>query len=155
MTRVLALAGLITVSGCASPHATAIHSPTHRVDPAMISAMVKATPVGDDEARRAATLVVGADFSMHLLQFRTGEDRHIHRTHDLTFVVHRGEGRLTVDDRACTVQPGDVIHIPRGTPHSCTNRGSEPLVAVLIFTPPYDLKDSIPVPAESRSYERE
>lgn len=124
------------------------------MDPARIDSVLRRAPMEADQDLRAETLLESREFSAHLLQFRTGEQRHIHREHDLTFFVIRGEGEIFVNDRRSALTAGGVFHIPRGAPHACRNTGAEPLVAVLIFTPPYDLKDSIPLPRGERSYER-
>ncbi len=146
---------LLGLVGCAAPAPSAVIEQSQPFDPGVIASLRSRAPVGPEQAFRAETLAQNAAFSAHLLQFRTREERHIHRHHDLTFVVHRGEGRVTVDDIRRIVGPGDVFHIPRNTPHFCENLGSEPLVAVLIFTPPFDMKDTVPLPREGGSYERE
>jgi len=40
---------------------------------------------------------------------------------------------------------GDIVHIPRGAPHYFVNTAAEPTVAFVIFSPPFDGKDNIPV----------
>lgn len=145
------------LTGCADGGAAreALAPRSFVVQPQLVERALRAGPVAKDQNLRAETLVATSEFSMHLLQFRVGEQRHIHRTHDLTFFVQRGEGTVFVDDRRFIARPGDVFHIPRGTPHYCVNDKTEPLVAVLIFTPPYDMRDSIPAPAPDKSYDRE
>jgi mannose-6-phosphate isomerase-like protein (cupin superfamily) len=138
----VAAASLLVPAGCSA------HRRTIEITPARIQRVLDSNPVGEDEPFRAATLLNGHDFSLHVLQFRTGERRHIHRAHDLTFMVHRGQGELFIDDVRHPAQPGDVFHIPRRTPHYVVNTGVEPLVAVIIFTPEFDLTDSVPVEAE-------
>ena len=154
--RTLSLIGLaLAAGGCATstgrsvfPHQTQVLAPE------AINAILERAPLRVDEDLHAETLLVTPEFSAHLLQYRVSERRHIHRAHDLTYIVYRGQGDVYIDDYRHPARPGDVFHSPRGTPHSCDNTGSDPLVAVLIFTPPYDLKDSIPVARGTRSYER-
>lgn len=144
------------IGGCAAPvERSKAPRESVRIDPAMLERAVQRAPIAADQDLRADTLMESEEFSAHLLQFRTGETRHIHRTHDLTFVVQNGEGDVFVADRRFQASRGDVFHIPRGTPHYCVNTGPRPLVALLIFTPPFDLKDSIPVPLGDSSYPRE
>lgn len=140
--------------GCAVSHQLAAR-PTEVLDTALIEQILRQRPVRDDQDFLPHTLLVSHEFSAHLLQFRTGEQRHVHRLHDLTIVVHRGRGEVYIDDIRRMARAGDVFHIPRGVPHSIRNAGDEPLISVNIFTPPYDGHDSIPAPAGSRSIERE
>lgn len=141
--------------GCASRTDDPIALGSQCVDPVAIQRVLSNAPCPEDRDFHAENLLITPRFSMHLLQFRTAEPRHIHRKHDLTFVVVRGSGEVWVADRRFQASPGDVFHIPRGTPHYCVNTGEAPLAAVLTFTPPYDRRDSIPVPRNVRSYERE
>lgn len=147
--------GLVFAGGCAPRADDPIAFGTQQVDPLVIQRVLSSAPCPEDRDFHAENLLITPRFSMHLLQFRTAEQRHIHRRHDLTFVVVRGAGEVWVADRRFSAAPGDVFHIPRGTPHYCVNTGDTPLAAVLTFTPPYDRRDSIPVPRGARSYERE
>lgn len=142
-------------TGCASHSEELFSMGTQQVDPVVIQRVLDRSPCPPDRDFHPETLLITDRFSMHLLQFRTAEQRHIHRVHDLTFVVVRGSGEVWVGDRRFLAKPGDVFHIPRGTPHYCVNTGDTPLAAVLTFTPPFDRKDSIPVAKNARSYERE
>ncbi|TWT42176.1 Cupin domain protein [Phycisphaerae bacterium RAS1] len=150
------LAGFLPFAGCAAPQSRdALRPQAYIVDPSMIQTALRKAPVADDQPLRAETLVSTGEFSAHLLQFRTSEPRHIHRTHDLTFMVHDGSGEIFITDRRFLLAPGSVCHIPRGVPHYCVNLGQTPLVAVLVFTPPFDGQDRIPVETSDRSYPRE
>jgi quercetin dioxygenase-like cupin family protein len=144
------------LASCAGNPAQEMLKPrTQVLESAMLQRMLREAPLAADEDLRAELLLESEEFSAYLVQFRSGESRHIHRTHDQTFIVYRGHGEIYINDRRRPCQPGDVFHIPRGTPHSCVNTGPQPLVVVNIFTPPFDGKDRIPLPRESRSYERE
>jgi quercetin dioxygenase-like cupin family protein len=149
----LLAAGLL---GCAAdPAHEVLKRETQVLEPAMLQRILRQAPVAAEEDLRAELVMESEEFSAYLLQFRTGEARHIHREHDLTFIVYRGRGEIYIDDRRRACQPGDVFHIPRGTPHYCVNTGAEPLVVVNLFTPPFDVADRIPLPKGSQSYERE
>lgn len=153
MIRIVAiLAG--SLGGCAARD-DAISQGTQQIDPVIIARVLEQAPCPPDRDFFPRNLLITERFSMHLLQFRTAEQRHIHRRHDLTFMVFRGTGQVWVNDRRFLAKPGDVFHIPRGTPHYCVNTGDTPLAAVLTFTPPFDRSDSIPLPRGARSYERE
>jgi quercetin dioxygenase-like cupin family protein len=143
------------LAGCAGSSAREMLKPrTQVLEPAVLERILTEAPLAAGEELRAELLLESEEFSAYLLQFRSGESRHIHRTHDLTFIVYRGQGEVCINDRRRPCQPGDVFHIPRGTPHSCVNTGPQPLVVVNIFTPPFDGEDRIPLPRGSRSYER-
>lgn len=149
----VSLLGLLFI-GCTGPNVRDKLWFPQTITPNLIDAALRERPVAPDQNLRPETLTMTDEFSLHLLQFRTGEARHIHKAHDLTFVCYRGEGELFVFDEKSrgdiryVSRPGQVCHIPRGTPHFVRNTGPEPLVAVLVFTPPYDLKDSVPAPLE-------
>jgi len=56
---------------------------------------------------------------------------HQHDDTEQVFYVVRGTGRLHIgadEDRQFPVAPGDLVRIPRGTPHRIQCQGSEPLV---------------------------
>ncbi|MBL8878878.1 MAG: cupin domain-containing protein [Phycisphaerales bacterium] len=150
----VALLIAIAASGCAARD-DAVSQGTQQIDPVMIARALEHAPCPADRDFYPQNLLITERFSMHLLQFRTAEQRHIHRRHDLTFVVVRGTGEVWVNDRRFQAKPGDVFHIPRGTPHYCVNTGDAVLAAVLTFTPPFDRSDSIPVARGARSYDRE
>jgi mannose-6-phosphate isomerase-like protein (cupin superfamily) len=83
--------------------------------------------------------------SHHLVQIRVGEIMHIHRHHDLTVLLYRGHGVITVGTNTFPVRAKDVVFIPRGAPHAFTNRGRQPAVAIVVFSPAFDGKDTIPL----------
>jgi len=144
------------LAGCAAdPARDILTRETQVLEPAMLQRILRQAPVAADEDLRVEPLLESGEFSAYLLQFRTGERRHIHRAHDQTFIVYRGQGEIYINDHRRVCRPGDVFHIPRGTPHYCVNTGSEPLVVVNLFTPPFDVADRIPLPRGSRSYERQ
>jgi len=91
--------------------------------------------------------------SFHLVQVRDRERPHRHALHDLTVVVLRGHGTLVRDAERVALRPGDVAVIPRGTAHWFANDARAPAVALVIFVPPLDAPDIIPVvdsPSERR-----
>lgn len=97
-------------------------------------------PLRADEVARTATA------TWHVVQVATGESPHRHRAHDLTVLVLRGEGILTLDGARIAMRAGDVAVVPRDRPHWFARRGAVPAVALVVFTPPLDAPDSVPVP---------
>jgi len=101
----------------------------------------------EERARKVAirTLQATKEASFHLVRVGTAEEPHVHDGHDGTIFVLTGKFRVHFGDRSVIVGPGDVIEIPRGTPHWAENIHSEASEAYVIFTPPYDEKDWRPV----------
>lgn len=89
------------------------------------------------------TLGSTAWVSHHVAIVRTQELPHYHRFHDLTVTVLRGEGTLQVGSRAIPMKSGDVAYVRRGTPHFFRNTGDGPAVAFVVFSPPFDGRDTV------------
>ena len=87
----------------------------------------------------------GETSSTHIVQVRKEEPLHIHETHDALMVLLKGNGTLTLGTRALDLKPGAIVTIPRSVPHSFVNKSSEPAVAYVVFTPPFDGKDRVPI----------
>ena len=43
------------------------------------------------------------------------------------------------------VKAGDVLFIPKAVPHAFKNQGTTPAVAIVVFTPAFDGKFTVPV----------
>jgi quercetin dioxygenase-like cupin family protein len=71
---------------------------------------------------------------------------HIHKVHDTTVVMMRGRGYVMLDKRRVELSVGDTVFIARGAPHYFVNGYGESSVALVIFSPPFDGEDTIPVP---------
>lgn len=87
----------------------------------------------------------GETSSTHIVQIRRAEALHVHEHHDLVAILQRGHGILRVGSRELRVAAGSVVVIPRGTPHSFVNGSGEPAVAFVIFSPPFDGQDTVPI----------
>jgi quercetin dioxygenase-like cupin family protein len=88
-----------------------------------------------------------ASASYHVVQVGRGEAErpHRHLTHDLTVVVLRGRGVMTLGERALALAAGDVAVAARGEVHWFANRGRDTAVALAQFAPPLDAPDNVPV----------
>ena len=64
---------------------------------------------------------------------------------DGTVFMFKGSGYLIMDKRRVDLSAGDVVYIPRGTVHYFVNTGRDPAVAFVVFAPPFDGKDIVPV----------
>jgi mannose-6-phosphate isomerase-like protein (cupin superfamily) len=114
-----------------------------------LDAILERAPAGD-----TAVVSLGrtAWVSHHLAVVRTEEQPHYHRFHDLTVVLLRGEGVLNVEQKRIAMKAGDVVHVQRGVPHFFRNGGKAPAAAFVVFSPPFDGRDTITaeMPAEKK-----
>jgi mannose-6-phosphate isomerase-like protein (cupin superfamily) len=116
-----------------------------------IEAVLAANPLGPGASLRVVEIGRGESVSHHLVQVRDAERAHVHRAHDLTVTLVRGRGEQAVGTQRVAVAAGDVVFVPRGTVHFFRNIGSDPAVALVTFSPPYDGTDHVPVePLEPR-----
>ena len=60
---------------------------------------------------------------------------HVHATHDETFVVVDGQYQIRLGDDIVEAVSGDCVYVPRGIPHTYTNRGPEPARILSIISP--------------------
>jgi quercetin dioxygenase-like cupin family protein len=103
-------------------------------------------PLAPGENIRVTPLERTEAQSLSLVQIRQREEPHVHARHDLTVIMLRGTGTLSVGNAAYyRLKPGDAVFIPRGTPHHFVNEGEEPAAALVLFAPAFDGKDTVPV----------
>jgi quercetin dioxygenase-like cupin family protein len=107
--------------------------------------LVAARPLAAGDQIRTDRLERTDDASYHLVQVAGREQPHRHVAHDLVVFVLRGRGTLTLEDAAVTLVAGDAALVPRGAAHWFANGGAEPAVALVVFTPPLDAPDTVPV----------
>jgi len=107
--------------------------------------IVAENPLGANENIKITTLGQGESVSHHIVQVRDRENPHIHKTHDGTVVMMKGRGYLIMENRRIELSVSDVVYIPRGVVHYYVNTSSEPTVAFVTFSPPFDGKDYVPV----------
>ncbi len=104
-------------------------------------------PLAPGENIKISTLGQGREVSHHVVQVRDREAPYIHRDHDGTIVMLRGRGYLMLGESRVDLAVGDVVFIPRGMVHYFVNQDSQPAVAFVVFSPPFDGKDTVPVSA--------
>ena len=97
---------------------------------------------------RIETLAKDKLSSHHLVVIREQEPLHYHAKHDAWALVLKGEADFILGDNRIRLVPGSAVYIPRGVHHQATRRGKGALAAFVIFTPPYDGKDMVPVEKE-------
>ncbi|HEY7245338.1 MAG TPA: cupin domain-containing protein [Xanthobacteraceae bacterium] len=60
---------------------------------------------------------------------------HHHSNADNVYIVKRGEGALTVEDRTYIIREDDVVFIPAGMKHSLSNRSAGAFEIFEIYAP--------------------
>lgn len=144
--KFIALATLCLVTGCTPatiPYVFLQYGKDLRtVD---LANMIAENPLGPNENFKLTTLGQSQGASHHMVQIRDRESPHLHQGHDATVIMVRGRGYLIMDTRRITLSAGDIVHIPRGVPHYYVNSDLHPTVAFVIYAPPFDGKDNIPV----------
>jgi quercetin dioxygenase-like cupin family protein len=106
-------------------------------------------PLAPAENLRVTNLGKGIETSHHVVQIRDREAPHVHKVHDLTVVVLKGSGTLWLNQKAVDLVKGDILFLPRDTVHYFINTAREPSVALAVFSPAFDGKDSLPANAAS------
>jgi mannose-6-phosphate isomerase-like protein (cupin superfamily) len=84
---------------------------------------------------------VGSRFFDHRISsYETGAhvESHSHKVQEQIYHVLGGEGILIVDGERRLVRANDVTYIPPGVVHEFHNTGIEPLVFLVITSPPTD-----------------
>ena len=110
-----------------------------------LAELVRRHPLAPTANIRADEIDRTAAASIHLVQVRGGETPHRHLQHDLTIAVLEGDGVLTLGGMPRTLRAGDAAVIPRGVAHFFVNRGGSPAIALVVFAPPLDAPDNVPV----------
>ena len=145
LSRVLfPLAALSIVSACVSgPHLYLQYGSEYReVD---LNKILADNPLAPGENIKVVNLGRSASASQHVVQIRDREVLHLHKIHDVTVTLMRGQGYLVLGQRRVPLKAGDVIHIPRGVAHQYVNTSSEPTVGLAVYAPAFDGKDTHPV----------
>lgn len=65
----------------------------------------------------------------------SGAGYHRHPTYDETFVICEGHYDFRLDGRILKLGPGDVVFVPRGTPHGFISTGPEVGRQIIISSP--------------------
>ena len=75
---------------------------------------------------------------VHLNRLVPGGPRgkhHHHTNADNVYIVKRGEGTLTIEDKTYTVRENDVVYIPAGMRHSLSNLSNDVFEIFEIYAP--------------------
>jgi len=144
MRRSILLAVVLSVVACAPHPSFTLPNDQGRVRDA--TAGLWKHPLPEDQNIRTIELQRSVNSSVSLVEVRDREAPHIHTRYDLTVVVSRGQGTLWLNGESRPMRAGDAAFIPKRTPHYFVNEGSEPAVAVVVFSPAFTDPDQQPVP---------
>jgi mannose-6-phosphate isomerase-like protein (cupin superfamily) len=136
----LPLGAVLLLAGCRRPATPVILG----APPGGLDAFLASHPLTAGQPLRADELARSAAASWHVVQVQGAESPHRHRLHDLTVLVLRGEGVLTLDGRRTPLHAGDAAIVPRDRVHWFARSGREPAVALVVFTPALDAPDVVP-----------
>jgi mannose-6-phosphate isomerase-like protein (cupin superfamily) len=75
---------------------------------------------------------------------KQGVALHKHLSHSETVSILEGRGRMRLGEETITVRKGDIIFIPKGTPHSVKVEG-KPLKVLSLQAPMFDGTDRVPL----------
>ncbi len=80
----------------------------------------------------------GAEQTVGLATFDAGKSnaRHIHPNCEEVVYVLEGEVEHTLGDQSTRLRAGDLIVVPRGTPHQLLNQSDAPVRAFIVFSSP-------------------
>jgi mannose-6-phosphate isomerase-like protein (cupin superfamily) len=119
---------------------------THLLRPALAAENIMAQVIGTTELNGDALGPANAG-GMHSKMFVSADGatisvqdgnvgKHIHpNTNEIQFILD-GTGTIWLGDKEVKVKPGDLIVIPKGTPHGGTKPDGRTLKALAIKTPP-------------------
>jgi mannose-6-phosphate isomerase-like protein (cupin superfamily) len=65
----------------------------------------------------------------------SGAGYHRHPTYDETFFICEGHYDFRLDGKLLELSPGDVVFVPRGTPHGFVSKGPEVGRQIIISSP--------------------
>ncbi len=141
---------LVMLTGCAAQSTQWVTFPISQGGKGgTLEAWLKQHPLKADQGTGIEELSRGETASAAIVQIRKQQPLHVHENHDLTAILLKGYGTLTVGDRKLELRPGSIVTIQRGTPHSFLNKSPEPAVAYAIFNPAFDGRDFVLVQQES------
>lgn len=91
------------------------------------------------------TLRTTPEASFHVIRLKGAEKLHTHDTHDLLVTMLSGKAKITIGEQVFTMNPGDVLEVPKGTRHKAENLSRDASEVYAVFTPPLNGKDYHPV----------
>ena len=106
---------MLGVAGCVSgPHFYLQYGDEYRE--LELKKILAENPLAPGDNIKVTHLGRSASASQHVVQIRDREFLHVHKIHDATVAMLRGQGYLILDHQRINLEAGDVMHIPRGVP---------------------------------------
>ncbi len=132
---------------CASDSRTMIYQADFvgKVSQKSLDRIIWENNLGPEDNISNTPLLKGDLASYHLIQIKGKEQLHRHDLHDLAVFIQSGHGTMVMGRDQVKVRQGSVIFVPHGMTHQFINQGPTPAVAIVVFSPPFDGKDSVPV----------
>jgi quercetin dioxygenase-like cupin family protein len=90
----------------------------------------------DKMAKIALATTARAQLDLYCLGPGQSQKAHVHDDQDKVCYVLEGRGRFTLDGAEETLGAGEAIVAPAGRAHGIANTGAEPLVVLVVVTPP-------------------
>jgi mannose-6-phosphate isomerase-like protein (cupin superfamily) len=76
-------------------------------------------------------------YSVQMSKIGPGGRSKLHReTVNHAFYIISGTGTVRIEKKTWDMEPGTVVKVPKGLPHSIDNTGSDDLVFLVIYDPP-------------------
>lgn len=109
-------------------------------------------PLAEDEVVKVSLLGESKLSSTHFVQVRKGGEfqPHFHKKHDKTVYIKRGTGIALLNGMRYFVESGTVLQVPGNTRYKLINTGDSLIVALSVFTPPFDGNDITYIKEEYR-----
>jgi len=90
----------------------------------------------DKMAKIALATTPRAQLDLYCLEPGQDQKPHAHDDQDKIYVVLEGRGRVVVGAATETLEAGEAIVAPAGTPHGIANDGPARLTVLVVVTPP-------------------
>lgn len=112
-----------------------------------VNSLLKKGPHFNEEGFEMVPLGKSAQYSAHLVWIKDQEKPHLHQAHEGTIFLLQGKGVLHLENQKIHLKPGDIASIPQNTPHFFVNESASPVAAYVLFAPPLENRDYVPVSA--------
>jgi len=90
----------------------------------------------DKMAKVALARTERALLDLYCLEPGQEQAPHAHADQDKVYVLLEGRATVVVGDRRETLEPGEAVVAPAGTPHGIANAGPARVLALVVVTPP-------------------
>ncbi len=87
-------------------------------------------------AKIALAATPRAQLDLYCLLPGQAQKPHAHDDQDKIYLGLAGRGRVTLDGREATLEPGEAVVARAGAVHGLVNEGTEPLLVVVVVAPP-------------------